>query len=653
MIREIRLSFTQGRCEVCGTEHPLASACPTCGAAAQSDPRVEERQRIASDAVAALENVNQFRGVPRGFDPDVCIRLGDWVDTFMTCCARAGQNEDVRESLAARVRELLQSKADISASSQLRPFLWYWGFISRLHDQLQELARHSFNALSAGDPPTAGIEHTRMQSAFDGVATSVEELNALLERWRQIESASGEQQDPLSTLTALAEVSSRNRSGVSILDGDPEDDSLYTKVTGRSECPVELGVGLRATALQVEMLVDEGRFWHCAARAYRRLTGSESGGKGTFAKLVPLQIWKDDLKAAQLELFESGFELRHLLGVDRARTQTRSLIRFGHIIAERCAPALLSSLLAAYRERPYEELRVRDVGDLLEQARQVRLDGLLDGIDRALRHADAHGSRLFEIVENGVRFTANRREYDFLSFEGLYDRVLTGWESVVAIYVGILCAAAAEGTVAELDPIGALDVSSEDRIRFSLLLAAWRDVRATVSKEHVSVVATVPDARPRFSNVALLAPYLDEQQMVTVEISGSWGRSVWLGPARPLLDYVQRDPDLPDALPILPVLAAWTRDGKPVATATQLRKALATVTLQEVTKAKSFQDRRTVVGAIAASAQAVGDVELSVLLNDIGRQLLRIAGGRGRKRWHGLVDKLSGMAAQEVPSIEP
>ena len=108
----------------------------------------------------------------------------------MTCCARAGQNEDVRESLAARVRELLQSKADISASSQLRPFLWYWGFISRLHDQLQELARHSFNALSAGDPPTAGIEHTRMQSAFDGVATSVEELNARLERWRQIESAS-------------------------------------------------------------------------------------------------------------------------------------------------------------------------------------------------------------------------------------------------------------------------------------------------------------------------------------------------------------------------------------------------------------------------------------------------------------------------------
>ncbi len=652
MIRTVHLLFTQGKCETCGTEHSFASVCPGCGAAAESDPRVDQRRSIVAKAIGVLRDSDQAQGVPGGFEPEVFGRLKNWVDVFMKACDHAGHNEDVGQELANVVRELVQSKANVDASRQFRPFVWYWVMLARLHDQLFDLAKHGIEALSANDLAAAEIENVRMQSVFDTLAGSAEDCGARLERWEQIESASVGQPDPMATLMALAEASARNRSGRTIFERDQVGEEIFARVTGQQGCPVELAVGLQATALQVEMLVDEQRFWRCAALSYRRLTGRQSGGKGAFAKLAPLEPWKDDLKAVQIELFESGFELRQLLQVDRTRTQARSLIRFGHIVAERCAPALVSTLVAAYRDRSYEELRSRDIGDLLEQARQVGLDGLLDGIDRALRHADAHGSRLFEIVEDGVRFTAERREYDFLTFEGLFDRVLMGWESVLAIYVGTLCAATGEGATSELDPIGRLDVSKEERIRFSLLLAGWESVQVSVSPDSTAIVARVPDTRPRFSSVALLAPSLSGHESVTVQVKGAWGTSTLQGPARPLVDYAHRDIGLVDDLATLPVLAQWTRDGEPMATADQLRKVLAVVTLREVNRDISFQERRRVLSTIGANAEAVGDVELSALLREIKEQLLKISGGRGRGRWERLVDTLASMAALDVPSIE-
>ena len=65
------------------------------------------------------------------------------------------------------------------------------------------------------------------------------------------------------------------------------------------------------------------------------------------------------------------------------------------------------------------------------------------------------------------------REYDFLTFDELTNRVIAGWESVYAMLVGILCAASDDRSGMGLDPLGLLDVEPVKRIGFVLALAGW------------------------------------------------------------------------------------------------------------------------------------------------------------------------------------
>lgn len=113
MICEFRLRFTETACDVCGSKHAVWGACPSCGASrdAKSDPLVEQRRAIVSEAAAVLAGDEEAQGSAVGFDAGVFGRMDEWLDQFMGKCSRAASDEDVRKDLGQLARELMRWKA--------------------------------------------------------------------------------------------------------------------------------------------------------------------------------------------------------------------------------------------------------------------------------------------------------------------------------------------------------------------------------------------------------------------------------------------------------------------------------------------------------------------------------------------------------------
>lgn len=647
---EFSLSFTLIECDDCGAEHAIGVRCDGCGAEARKDSQVEARRAIVEEAFRTLDN-GAAEGGDVGVSLDSFDRMSEWLGKFMDACVLAAEADPAAEStLNELVNRLVQWEADLAASQRLRPFIWYWDALATHYRQLRCVAEHYFASLLAADPALAADHGQSAQEALDEAAASAEAVHQKIERWHELTDA-GESDDPVAVLLALAAITARQRAGVDILDRDPYADELFRRVTGSSNCPLDLAPGLRATEIQVEMIVDESRFWECAAIAYRRLTGRQSGGAGGFGGLAALESWRGDLAEVQSELLEAGFELRQAINVDRERTQARALIRFGHILAERCAPVLVATLLSAFRDRDYEALRHRGIGDLLSQAEDVGLEGLLYGIDRALRHGDAHG-RLFEIEEEGVRFSADRREYEFLTFDELLNRVLGGFESLVAMLVGVSCAAATVDSASALDPLEHLDIDLGDQIRLALAMVGLEVRTVQTEGPSVRVEACTSEEGARFRVVGMIAPYLDGDEELNVELTLPDSSITWEGPAEPLVSFIKEPADIPSELAMIQVLGSWKQDGSQMLSGAQVEKGLAVIALRELAESDSHPDRIRIIRAVRSSARDIDQPRLSHLLGRIERELLRMLREQGdESRWQSLIDELTSTAAQEVAEV--
>jgi hypothetical protein len=646
---EFALLFTACDCPNCGTEGPAGIPCAGCGRSAESDPHVDRRREIVGRAMGRLDEDLKQVGQELDFNDGLLQQLGRWLHPFMDLCAEAALEHNVAHELDAKIDLLRQWEADLRTTSARRPYLWYWRFASDVVGQLQTIARTYLKSLMSPSPQDAERLGGEAQEAIDDAASIGTRANSLLDRWNTILDA-GDDDDPMAVLIAIAEADSREREHLDVLTSDERANALYKRVTGKEDCPPLLRLGLRLTEIQTEFLVDPDRFWQCAALTYRRLETSSRKGQEALAQVALESSWTSDLQDVQDEMFEIGREIRALASqFDSPKVVARALVRVGHQLAERCAPTLLATVLAAYRGRRYEELRDKDVGTLLSEAEDVDLKSLLFGIDRALRHGDAH--KLFQLSSDGVVFTAQKREYDELTWAELLDRVLGGWESVLALLTGILCSLeSVGGDIDAVDPLGQLDVPLESKLKFILALLGWTDIRIQRGADDVEIRALAKEMPRRLQFLFFLAPCLPRTIHLTVTVDSGEAVHSWSGPVEVLAPFIGTSgTDEDKQAAILQMLVTWKEDEAPLITQTQLRKLAATYVLQWTTAKLPLESRIRNVGLIGHVAAMAEDAELAEAVQLILRGLRLIGAGTKQPRgWQRSINKLKGWAATAV-----
>lgn len=646
---EFDLGFTLVECEGCQTERAAGVECPTCGLPPELDPHVERRKATLASPIGLLAEAPNQSAEPLQFDPDLLGAFSEWLDSLLRHCALAAEGEDVGRDLEAIIRRLLQLDSSLAATPRYRPYLWHWTLIADLVAQLRSTAEAYFSALTTPSPERARRFAERAQSGIDHAAALVHESSRRLDRWNKIEAAPDD--DPMSVLIAIADAEAHAREHHDDpLAADETARDLHERVTGSRDCPPWLALGLKLTDIQVDPLLDRERFWECAALTYQRVATSAGKGRGDLARVASSANWAIDLQEVHKEMFEIGCEVRALAPqFDRPNVLARSLVRVGHQIAERCAPALLATVIAAYRGRVYEELAAKDIGALLSEAEDIGLQPLLFGIDRAMRHADAH--KLFAVTRDGVTFSADKREYDHLTWEQLEDRVLGGWESVMALTTGILCALEVSGVPGEaMDPIGYVDAPLDGKIRFVLAVLGWSDVTVLLEEGRISIRGKAPEAPKRLRFLGYLGPYLPRGIRLEVNVAADAEEHTWAGPVEGMEVFGTSASEEVKQAAILRILATWTQDGKPLVSPAQRRKVAAVHAMQWTSAKVPFDTRIRNVTLIQDVAKVSGDAELTGAVGKVLQGLRLMASGRRPWDWEATVDRLSHWATVDVPS---
>ncbi len=352
----------------------------------------------------------------------------------------------------------------------------------------------------------------------------------------------------------------------SVTNADAEGAELFERVVGSRECPTGLGIALLVTEAQVHTVMDEQRFWNNAREAYGLLAPGMS-------KVTSSEAWLSDMLGLAEELHEAAMQIQlNVPRLDRPDVLARTFVRTGHVLTERVAKYLLATLLAANRDKSYAELRTRDFGDLLQQCRDLGWAGLTEGIDKALRHADAH--KLFIVATDGVRFTAERREYDWLSGHELIDRVLLCYESVLALDTAVLCTfVASGGEVESIDPLRNLPMDAFDKTRVAMRLCGLAVTDLNYPDEstlHIHADASFAATSSQSGFLAGGLYYLLRRadgpvpDCIEIVVNAPGGPVVWRGPTAPLSAHAQALSDSDRTASMIESGIVWTRDGEPL-----------------------------------------------------------------------------------------
>lgn len=366
--------------------------------------------------------------------------LGDWCSELLAAVSEFINGDAGAGAIVQACADLGQIESDLAAIPKYRPGLAGWQAVTDMVGHCRNIADRYLRCLCAPTMEEAQQLGTEAQESIDMLGTRLAEWRELHDMWF------GDDDTLPADVVARGVLIGARAVGAAadgLLDADTVGHDRYTAVTGETDCPSGLGLSLGMIEAHVAATMDEKRFWPATALAYRRLTGRQQRGRQAFAAVAAAPEWLPDMVEVQAQLVDAIREMPTDLDDAQTRLISRGLIRLGHLNCERAAKYLMATLLSAFRDRDYATQRKRDFGALLSDMRDQRLDSLLIGVDAALRHGDAHGE--FTAHLDGVEFTCDRREYDFLTWDELVDRVLAGIESTLAMFTAAMCAAAREG----------------------------------------------------------------------------------------------------------------------------------------------------------------------------------------------------------------
>lgn len=503
--------------------------------------------------------------------------LREWNTRFLTAYEGVEGNDEqaVIEDLRAALTELRELELRAATMPRLRPAAAAWRAVDTIVELDREIVAHYFAALTASTPQEAASEGGLGQRTIDRAVALLDRLDAYAEQSDRLNET--DLADEWGDVVAGAQGAFFLAQANSIQSFDQLGVDLYERITGSRDCPTGFGIRLQMVAIIAETQFDPKRFWETTARIYRIAIGA----KTPLERLIQSQSWREDMLAVTAEARDAGFELSAVAVVENRRRQIRAAIRFGHITAERLAPPHLATIVALTRGRGYAEERKKNIGVLLNEVRQAGLGDVVEGIDLAFRHGDAH--KLYSITDEGVRFTADRREYDFLTDEELIDRVLLGFESIIALNVGISAALTESGLeLLELEALTHLEVPETDRIRLTLALNGWTSVDVELSGLNVRAAGRRPGPSP-LGIMATLVPHLPaDVEYLVLEAHDDDGRvHVAEGPVEPFRRFAATAGDpFQHHVALIEAVASWRVDAECPFSPELVRKLLAINALQ-------------------------------------------------------------------------
>lgn len=641
------LRFTETDCERCGQSHALGVGCRRCGTGPAPDPYVARRIEIVASALGVLDRtVADTPAASVGPYVEGTGPLSAWMSRLGELLTLVCDEQDVAIDLQRHVEQLVVWRDELAAAPRMRPTLWRLDLLRGSVALLIDATRSFLGTMTA---PSGDLALLLVKGGNESIAAAGELIREVMQRQdRRSRATVSDTTDPNELLIRIAEELARDidiHAGAVI----PADiASIYTQITGEADCPVPAAISLKMAQVQLDMLTDRDRLWKCAGIAYRRLTSTVSRGSANFRAVIAHGSWFDDFHEMHRELQLAGIEFHAMLRNENLELQVRALIRFGHVLAERLSPFLLSTVLAAYKNRNYGELIGLGFGELLGQARDVCLETLLLGLDRALRHADAHG-RLQRIdIENQiVYFAADQQEYTSLTLPELTDRVLAGWESAHAILTGIVIALIKEGKADQLHLFDDLGFSVEQRVDFTLAAMGWTERQVTLDGSTLRIEAHVDPDRKLIRAVSMVA--IEDSSVAEIELTlqreGVAER--WQGPT---VCFTHRFATAETGLAIAWILRRWLRDGVPAIDASLARTAFARTMTARIVEIGDVARVRPLIDAGAFIARQLDDRRLIDAVLPLARFCSDLDNGQATEtQWRRAVDNLTclGVATAE------
>lgn len=577
------------------------------------DPNLQRRQRLASRVLSMLESPGTSDGDRQPEDPEALwSRLAQWLGDFLTAFAAAVRERDVEAELIESVEALNQIRADVRAANRLRPWLAIWCSVDGAIDQLVAVAEQFMRAAAASPPRDAQREAESAQKAIDAATIVAEELSERLARWETV----SDEPNPDRALSALAGQAYRASGASDLLALDRSGAHLYRRLTGNNDCPSGLGIGLQMTSIQVETVLDEERFWDVARKVFDLLSPNP-------AKLLAVTAsphWLDDFRQAAVAGHDAGVAHQALVaGVRRCRDQVAALMSFGHDLVEGPGKRYIATILATIGRAGYEQLRTRDAGALLNNAHQRGLADLLIGLERGIRIARAH--REFRVEEGSVVFTGRGFEGERMTIADLVDRVLAGLESMLALYVGIICAVIEAGMpLEELDPLAELQLSSEDSCTLMLALAGWDDPHVEFEPGRLIASGKTELTASSLNVIGMLLLHMpDDCGVASLSLTNPTGLHVLTGPLAPFRAWQHEKDQVIRNFYFIEGLKRWSLDGAPIASRDYVRKFAAVSAAQAIEK--PFAQGLREVKALGELGERIEDSELVEALNGLIPQL--------------------------------
>lgn len=576
------LSYARTRCVRCDNPRIVGIVCPVCGKPPderEADPNLQRRQRLASRVLSLLENPDTGDVDRQPGEPEVLwSHLARWLGDFLTAFAAAVKERDAEAGLVESVEALNEIRAGALVAIRLRPWIGVWRFVDGVIAQMVAVVEQFMSAAAARPPRDAQQKAEDAQRAIDAAAAVAEELNERLARWQTI----ADEADPDRVLSVLAGQAYRASGTSDLMALDQSGAHLYHRLTGNENCPSGLGIGLQMTSIQVETVLDEERFWDVASKVFEALSARPEKLRATTASAH----WLVDFRQAAVAGHDAGVTHQALMaGVRRSRDHVAALLSLGHDLVEGPGKRYIATILASIGSTGYEQLRTRDAGALLNNAQQRGLADLLIGLERGIRIARAH--REFRVEEDSVVFTGRGFEGERMTIAELIDRVLAGLESMLALHVGIICAAVEAGVaIEELDPVAELQLSPTDSCTLALALAGWEEPRVEFEQDRLVAAGTTTELTASSLNVIgmLLLHVPDDCLEASFSLNTPTGSHVLTGPLAPFRAWRHEDNEPIRNFHLIEGFRRWSLDGTPIVSADYVRKFVAVNAAQAIDK---------------------------------------------------------------------
>jgi len=494
-LRSFQLIFEGVNCDECGETQPVTRTC-RCGA---WQPRADEHvahRRAAVEPLRARLKARVAATTPIELEAAIDT-IQPWIAELFEGLNALGGPDAQADGVEHSIEVLTELRARVAAVPRRRPWLALWDPLRSVLEALASLAGVELDAAAAPDPPAAQATEATAQARLDEAAKAIHILSSRLDWWGIEKTVRIPDSLVQAAATAYADTGASD-----LLDLDRMGQPLYARISGHSDSPAGIGVGLLLDLGQVDRAFDEPRVYAAAQLVYRRLDRHRKD----LAALLDDAGWRADLLNARRVFYESQLSAETLLFglAGERRMEAQAVLHLGAWLTERVSACLVGLIVAVDPACPVK--RTADYALMHKVARDAGLGDLLLGFDDRIRNADAHAD--FDVAPDHVVLGRNRSVPVRFDDDELVDTVLAAVESSAAMFAGLDC------VIAELDhPSGRerfAELPVEDRVQILLAVAGVQAQRVDqrAARLEVSGTALASAAVRPLTVIATIAPHL-------------------------------------------------------------------------------------------------------------------------------------------------